>query len=243
MILIDIDSLSDTELRYIAQQEGFEDWETIDREDLIEQLQEKYDDSDIDFSSVIASAMNQKRFCTSLTDFTSKSNSSDFLPGVENLPPSYNETSIHLLLRDPQWAYAYWSLSPCTKAQFFEGKVQTGEVFLRVNMVDQHDNSRSFFDICVGLDDEQWNINLPQMGCKYDVTLCFKDGQGVMGSLAQSNVVETFHSYWENHYDEIAMDRALFYVHFSSVVTKEGEVANNPVLKNIAKILSEGVLE
>ncbi len=46
MVLINLDLLSDAELRYIARQEGFSDWETLDREDLTEQLQEKYEEED-----------------------------------------------------------------------------------------------------------------------------------------------------------------------------------------------------
>ena len=42
MILINIESLSDNELRNIAQQEDLADWENLSREDLIEGLEELY---------------------------------------------------------------------------------------------------------------------------------------------------------------------------------------------------------
>ncbi|MCF0238745.1 MAG: DUF4912 domain-containing protein, partial [Sphaerochaetaceae bacterium] len=44
MVLINIDTLSDSELRYIAQQENLEDWETLSRENLIEELTEIYEE-------------------------------------------------------------------------------------------------------------------------------------------------------------------------------------------------------
>jgi hypothetical protein len=55
--------------------------------------------------------------------------------------------------------------------------------------------------------------------------------------------IETFPSYWEEHYDEISMDKDKFNVMFSSVLSNEGEVADNPMLRSVARILSKGVLE
>ncbi len=69
------------------------------------------------------------------------------------IPERYNETKIVLLLRDPQWAFAYWDRSTDTvhenfqKDMFFEG------YFLRVFEYDTAGSggefSDSFFDIPV----------------------------------------------------------------------------------------------
>jgi predicted DsbA family dithiol-disulfide isomerase len=80
------------------------------------------------------------------------------------------------------------------------------------------------------------------MGNSYRVALCYRNKKGLEMSLAESKDVSTYASYWANHYDEMAMDPNLFNVHFSSLVTKEGEVVDNAVLQEIAQTLSGGVL-
>ncbi len=244
MILINIDSLSTTELQYIAQQEGLENWQTLGREELIDELEEAYGEQDDDTSSPwLNNKASRKRFCNSLTDFRGTMQNVQCLPGVEDLPEVYAETAIHLLLRDPIWAYAYWSLSPATKIQVFGEDEQTGaSLFLRVSSTSLLTGEEKTFDISVGPEDTQWNVNLPEMGHSYRVTLCYKTKKGLEMSLAESKEVSTYPSYWANHFDEMAMDPNLFNIHFSSLVTKEGEIVDNAVLQEIAQTLSGGVL-
>jgi hypothetical protein len=244
MILINIDSLSTTELQYIAKQEGFENWQTLDRAALIEELEDAYDEQvDDNLSSGAKYSVARKRFCNALTDYRGNQQDVNDLPGVEDLPENYAETAIHLLLRDPEWGYAYWALSPATKAMVIsEPNAHKGELFLRVTKIECKGKEPKTFDISVGVDDSQWNINLADMGCSYSVALCFKDHKGVITSLAESKCIETFFPYWADHYEEIAMNRKLFSIHFSSLVTKEGEVADNAILHEIAQTLSKGVL-
>lgn len=84
MILINIDSLSTTELQYIAQQEGLENWQTLDREKLIDELEEAYGEQDDDISSsATKNKANRKRFCNALTDFRGNMQNVQGLPGVE----------------------------------------------------------------------------------------------------------------------------------------------------------------
>lgn len=243
MVLINLDLLSDAELRYIARQEGFSNWETLDREDLTEQLQEKYEEED-EGGQPSRDTISQKRFLTSLTDFGTPGKKSVQLPGVEELPKTYNETSIHLLLRDPQWAYAYWSISPATRGEI-TGCVQGAdpELLLCVVMRDPESGETSSFDIRVGIEDEQWNINLPRIGGVYSVSLLWRKSDGGNITLAKSKPIETFPSYWDDHYDEISMDKNKFNVMFSSVISNEGEVADNAMLRSVARIISKGALE
>ncbi len=244
MILINIDSLSTTELQYIAQQEGLENWQTLAREELIDELEEAYGEQDDDVSSSWQkSKASRKRFCNALTDFRGNMQNVQCLPGVEDLPDVYAETAIHLLLRDPVWAYAYWSLSPATKIQVFGEEDQLGgTLFLRVSSKSMLTGEEKTFDITVGVDDTQWNVNLPDIGHSYRVALCYKNKKGQEISLAESKDVSTYPSYWADHYHEMAMDANLFNVHYSSLVTKEGEIVDNAVLQEIAQTLSGGVL-
>ncbi len=243
MILINIDSLSTTELQYIAQQECLEDWQTLNRKELIDALEEAFGEQDDEVSSAQKGKIHRNRFCNSLTDYRGdKQNLSD-LPGVEQLPETYLDTSIHLLLRDPQWAYAYWSLSPASQLMVFgdDGQVQSS-LFLRIQETKLESGDVITFDIVVDREDTQWNINLPNMGSSYLVDLCWRDRKGNEMSLAQSKSVDTYPAYWQKYREEMVENYSLFLSNFSSLVTKEGEIVDNAVIRELAQHLSKGVL-
>ena len=187
--------------------------------------------------------INRNRYCNSLTDFRGTHQNLNDLPGVEDLPASYLDTSIHLLLRDPEWAYAYWSLSPATLVMVFgeDGQNQSS-LFLRVEETDLASGEIKTFDISINAQDDQWNINLPNMGSRYIVDLCYRDKKGNEMSLARSSAVETYPAYWQRHFEKLTESPSLFITHFSSLVTKEGEIVDNAVLREMAETLSKGVL-
>lgn len=108
MILIKIDSLSTQELRNIAEREGIEEYATLDRDDLIQVLREIYEEDD----DVADNADVNRRFLYGITDYREIDKDVVELPGVEELPESYPCTEIHLLYKNPNWAYCYWSISP-----------------------------------------------------------------------------------------------------------------------------------
>ena len=60
MVLIKIDSLSQNELEYIAQQEGIKDFDTLSREELIDELKEIYDDDYSESLSVTGENVNKR---------------------------------------------------------------------------------------------------------------------------------------------------------------------------------------
>ncbi len=242
MILIKIDALTTTELQYIAQQEGMEDWESLERDDLIEALEDRYDEQEFDGRTDRDEKVNRRRYCNSLTDYRGNEDLQLELPGVEELPEVYAETTIHLLLRDPYWAYAFWSISPIEKNRIEEAG-ETKDLFLRVSMQrnDAEDSDTEFFDIAVGFDDTDWNINLPEMGCTYSVTLCRLDPEGGVEELCASKSVQTPKCYWEDHLNELNSDPALFKLYFSSLITKDGVVVDNPTVREIADSLSAGM--
>ena len=122
-----------------------------------------------------------------------------------------------------------------------EGELN-GSLFLRVQETQLDTKEIKTFDISIKGEDSQWNINLPNMGSSYLVDLCYRDQKGNEMSLAQSKSVETYPSYWQNNVEQLALDEDLFTIHFSSLVTKEGEIVDNAVLRDIAQVLSKGVL-
>lgn len=236
MILIKIDALTTTELQYIAQQEGMENWESLERDELIEALEDLYDEQEFEDRPDRDSKVNRNRFCNSLTDFRGKDDIQLELPGVEELPAVYAETSIHLLLRDPYWAYAFWSISPIDRSRIEEeGGIK--DLLLRVSMRRSAADDE-FFDISVGFDDTDWNINLPEMGCEYSVSLCKMDHEGGLEVLCESKTVRTPKCYWTDHLDQLREEPALFKLYFSSLVTKGGIIVDNPTVQEIATSLS-----
>jgi len=243
MILINIDSLSTTELQYIAEQEGVEAWQDLDRDDLIDALEDAFGEQDDDVPQTIKGKINRNRYCNSLTSYRGNSHPVNGLPGTESLPECYYDTSIHLLLRDPQWAFAYWSFSHqvLDEAVDEDGEAQ-GHFFLRVSQSSLSKSETSSYDIDIDSDDRQWNINLSQMDYSYYVDLCWRDKRGDEQSLAQSNSVEVVQPYWK--LSDVPPDGQLaqFYTHFSSLVTREGEIVDNAILREVAQKMSGGVL-
>lgn len=107
------------------------------------------------------------------------------------LPESYNETRIVLLLRDPGWAFAYWDLRNTDRHEFqrsdtFEGLLL--RVFTLPRSDARIDEARDRFDIPITLLDERWYINLPEQETCYRLELVALIDEGER-RLATSNVI------------------------------------------------------
>ncbi len=243
MILIKIDALTTTELQYIAQQEGMEDWDTLSREDLIDALEDLYEDQETDDPAQRSGRVNRKRFCNSLTDFRGSEKEANLpgdLPGVMALPEAYHETSIHLLMRDPSWAYCFWSISPNVKARL-EADNAIDSLFLRVTCTNLSDaDVVETFDLAVSAEDDYRNINLSKPGYSYTVCLCCERSGMEAQQLCRSNQIETPKAFWNGHLDMLNKNPQLFRLYFSSLVTKEGAIVDNMSVREIADYLSTG---
>lgn len=245
MILINIESLSDNELQHIAQMEGLKDWNTLQRDDLISALEDWFEEMDEGGVPETNGQVNYGRYTNSLTNHRGKAVHFKDLPRTGELPPSYYDSTIHLLLRDPQWAYAYWSLPETIQGNktSFDDEDHSGESYLlRLHQYELASGTETVSDIAVEVKDQEWNIHLPAMGCSYQVELCRINADGSEDVIARSAKVETYLPYWADRIEELAMDNDLFLLHFSSLVTKTGEVAENVVLKDLALTVSKGVL-
>ncbi len=107
------------------------------------------------------------------------------------LPESYNETTVVLMLRDPSWAFAYWDLRESDLAEFRRSETFEGLV-LRVYTMDETDtaleSARQRFDIPVTLLDSRWYINLPDQETVYRLALVALI-DGAERELAISNAI------------------------------------------------------
>jgi hypothetical protein len=241
MILVDIGNLSFQELKYLAKQEGVEDYENLSKDDLIDELSDIFDivDGSIQLNNRLLSTSGQ-RYVNSLSDSATQKEVKD-LPGVESLTELYMETSIHFMLSDLSWGFAYWSISPLTKAKLLEeDETYLQNVFLRVTLTNNDTNETSFYDINVDKDDTCWSINLSDLGCTYQVSLCMKNEAGMIIALAQSIALTVPLPYWFKHSEELETNPVLFNSSFSSIITKQGDYKDTLVVKSVMTKLAHG---
>ena len=229
MILINIDSLSTSELRNIAQQEAIEEYADMEREDLIQALVEKYEEEDDNYVPEGHSEAPNLRYMAGLTDYRAISDSVVELPGVEGLPAFYPETSIHLLYKNANWGYAFWTITENKKEMLLEKGAKTA---LFVSIRDEN-GEREQYDIPISLDDTEWNIGYTSYGVDSVIALVADYPNGEREVLAKSNTIHLPKSFWINHQSEMKENDDLFKIYLSIITTKEGAIINNPLVSDI----------
>jgi hypothetical protein len=241
MIKPNFEALSITELQYIARKQGIDDLESMDRDDILEALQEIYEENDnaiaLDGSPYAPSS--QKRFMSTLVEHNSEVWIGD-LPGVERLPESYSETSIHLMLKDPFWAHAYWSVC-LNEVLKLEQSEENYHFTLRVSMLESSlgAGDGDSYDITVNKTDSNWNVNLPKQGRSYMVSLHYAFQAGKTGQLCQSSVITSPKCYWLDHTELLNRNADRFNLLFSSLATKGGILVDNPLVHEIVARMEE----
>ena len=115
-----------------------------------------------------------------------------------DLPNSYQDTKIVLMVRDPFWAFTYWDLSAATTAKvnsLMQEHYGAIKPILRIYDVTDVDfdgkNAHRSFDIAIFLEARNWYINLGISSRSYLVDLGLVDAQGNFYLIARSNVVKT----------------------------------------------------
>ena len=234
MIIPNIEALSISELQFIAKRYGIENGDQLAEDDLREALHELFEEFGTEYSTLSAlySPSNQKRYFNQIYE-----SPEDFqvgsLPGVQELPPFYSETAIHLLLKDPSWAHAYWSIGPNDFKKLSENS-QDPSFFLRVFMCDLVDgNLVDSFDIPIAADDISWNVNLPEHGRSFYISLMYQYDDEEVGVLATSNTIATRKPYFQDHIGELEENEDDFYLLFSSLVTKGGVLVDSRAIHEI----------
>lgn len=241
MILVDIGNLSFQELKYLAKQEGVEDYDSLSKDDLIDELSDIFDivDGTIQLNNRLQNTSGQ-RYVNALSDSATTRDVQD-LPGVEELTELYMETSIHFMLSDLSWGFAYWSISPLSKAKLLEeDETYLSNVFLRVTSTNNETQETTYYDISVDKDDTCWSINLAELGCTYQVSLCVQNNVGIIVALAQSIAISVPLPYWFKHSQELEKNPVLFNSSFSSIITKQGEYKDTLVVKSVITKLAHG---
>jgi hypothetical protein len=109
------------------------------------------------------------------------------------IPEHYHKTEGVLMVRDPNWAFAYWEIAEQRRAEL-ESEPGLLQLVLRVHDVELVDfngsNSNSYFDIPIQFSDSSWYIYLPHPDCSYLFELGYLNRQGYR-ILARSNAIRT----------------------------------------------------
>lgn len=119
---------------------------------------------------------------------------------ITDLPFSYNETRLVLMVRDPHWAFAYWDFSADTWnwiVQFRE-RDHGARPKLRIRNLDQD----TWEDRDVFLDAKNWYVELPAPDNSFEAELGLLDCHGNFHVIAKSNRVRTPRSRPSDNIDE-----------------------------------------
>ena len=107
------------------------------------------------------------------------------------LPESYNETRVVLMLRDPSWAFAYWDIKDSVTDDL-QNAEEFGGLLLRVYSLPgaggELEGAVGRFDIPVSILDNRWYINLPEQDLCYRIVLV-ATVDGVERELSRSNMI------------------------------------------------------
>lgn len=102
----------------------------------------------------------------------------------------YNETVIHLIVKDSGWAFVFWDISVDDFNKYGLGEQMNG-LALHVQKIDLSTKKvLTSFDVAVSLQDNSWYINLPDPDSDYRVQLMAVSDAGKV-EICHSGIVHT----------------------------------------------------
>ncbi|ACV61710.1 conserved hypothetical protein [Desulfofarcimen acetoxidans DSM 771] len=116
-----------------------------------------------------------------------------------HLPQAYGFDRMVLMVRDPDWLYAYWEITATKQEEFYHNlgfnAWENSHPVLRVYDVTgvcfNGENANSYLDISVNDDADSWHINVGKANCSFCVDIGRKLSDGRFITLLRSNVVTT----------------------------------------------------
>ncbi len=129
--------------------------------------------------------------------FVSSFNNSAPVSSQPELPFSYNETKLFLMVRDPYCIFSYWDVSGHTWAwvQDMFQRIPGSRSLLRVHDVTdvefQVSGSHSFYDVDVALGARNWYLHVNAPNREWLVDLALIEPSGKYHLIARSNRVKT----------------------------------------------------
>lgn len=167
-----LETLSFSELVKIADDEGIDVPEDFNRNFLIAEILEVYED--------LVKTETEEMIISE----------EEVEPREEELVPrAYNSTEVEMLLRNPVWAFVYWNISDSDRISL--EKASVSQMRLRVNSFSEKDQIKpdEFFDIQISKEDNGQYVLLPQDKKFFRVDLLF-NLDNIVDILASSKVLE-----------------------------------------------------
>lgn len=186
-------SLQIGNLQELAHRSGIANVDDIDRSSLIEQILEVFEEERLDRerSNNIEMLVKEKKFELNPDDNLEYPDFEEY-----ELPETYLESRIVLMLRDPEWAFTYWDLSPAHR-NLVDESPETSTLLLRIRGsrtgVSQDKTStvdENEFDIPVAMTERRLYVNLPAPGKSYRAALVLQTPEATT-ILCESGSVES----------------------------------------------------
>ena len=231
--MVKIESLNLNDLKFLAKKVLIEDVDDLTQQELMAMLKEEftsyYDDDTFDANEKYISSLYVQD-STHLAEYSRLN---------YELVPTYNETIIQIISKNPSWIYSYWSISSSDLEKYSE---VYDNASLVINVKINGDKNTYDYDVSIMKDDKSWLFNLPDTGgtCKVYLVLITQEGARIV--LAESNKLDLFESYWLNHKDDIKDNAVILRDLYSPILLESGVTAYSLPLKKLLQTASdEGV--
>jgi len=117
-------------------------------------------------------------------------------PPPRDLPSEYGDTRIVLLVRDPEWIYAYWEVNDSTRQELrIPRSGHNRRMVIRLYKITgrnwPEEAAHYFFDVEVSPYAQNWYIKLPETAQKWCAELGMFNEEGEYLPIVRSNVIAT----------------------------------------------------
>jgi uncharacterized protein len=115
-------------------------------------------------------------------------------PVTTNLPERYADHRLEVLVRDPNWAYAYWDLNPTKVRNLLKSaglNASKAHWLLRVYSADlpPAEDKGHYFDVDIDIQGGNYYLNLSRPGARFIVEIGVMEVSGLFRSTAQSHPI------------------------------------------------------
>ncbi len=123
-----------------------------------------------------------------------------------DLPDEYDDTKLVLLVRDPEWIYAYWEINDATRQELnLPREGHTNRLVLRLFKITArqwpHEAAHYFFDIDLSNDARSWYVRLPEPNEAWCAELGIIDDEQNYIAVCRSNEIITPRNTLSDHVD------------------------------------------
>lgn len=227
-----LQSISLEELEVLARKQGYELTGAADRAALTEFILENFKELEREEENNLAIRVEQSKYQGTERETTDHA---DAFP----IEKRYNQTRVVFMVRDPNWAYAYWDMDN-NLLEKLKKNADGDQLVLRVHDVELIDftgsNANSSFDIPIQIDDTSWYIYLPNQNCSYILEL------GIISEdkyrcLARSNPIRTPRNSFSDNFPSV--DQGLTLNLLSGFDTFEGFGSSSGIPQRILAVPRE----